>query len=672
MDSPLLASVATTVYDRLEQLGRKCRRIVRPFRYWNWIHLLRIAHAGLCLDGAVIFGSIANRIISGSMFAFLGGGLRLQYVPWLRWHSLAQPRLSLRTRLYYQLQLQQGLTTPSTGAAPAPATSAIDRHQWWWLLYTLVGGGFPFYYILHPTHPATMGGLFQRWVHPAMYWGFLSVYKMVWSTLHAVRFANWLTDPRSSRRSSHRSLQVVPIRAFHDCWSRIKRERILAFQNLRYLHQWSHLRQELADPDNQQLVKALKIENRWVALGPMGAAVQDVVDEALDRAVLRPHQIQELFRRAGHSLPHLTEVSIAMSRSLPLMALKQLLDSAHNLTYLRLDGVALSVTNIQADLVIFGQTLHGLHTTATIHCNSSSDNTVIDNDDNSSDSGIEADDNSDTCINNNNNNPLWMNRRRNLPLQLRTLRLEDCRLEQEERDPELRQRYSMDLLLTPAIFTALTPPTLLALEHLTLWVKCSPISALELSVMLSTNTSLKSLDLHMTRDKSLDDADNDDDDDDGDDNNRGEDGDGHSGDLVDWIIVPLAQVLHYSNTTLQKLSLQVAGDIAPQNNFGGSYKALLDMMKVNESLLHVDLIHSVTQRRIRIPEIDFYAHLNKLDRRAFRLDHKGCHRQKLVETIVSQKHRVDIVYYFLSLNPSLLIHGPQRRRRSHDARRKRC
>jgi hypothetical protein len=508
-----------------------------------------------------------------------------------------------------RLLKNEGRATAAIGLFhPFPWLRSMPRGsmQLWWFVYCVIGGGFPFCAVRHPMPNAT--GVFRRYVHPTLYWGLLSVYKVVWSSLQAVKVAAFLTDPRAIHANTHSKWCPWPITKVLPY---IQRERILQLQNLRYQHQWSDLQDELSDPLNQLSVKAVRIENRWVAIGPMGAAIQDILDEARELALLRPHQVIFFFNTLGTTFHALTEVSIAMSLPLPVLALKGLLESAPHLEYLRLDGVALSVHDLHSDLLAFGRALHGL-----LSSTSSSETSFVNN---------------------------------IRPIALKTLSLEQCRLENDEPDPQLRQRYTMDLLLTPVIYAALTVPTRLSLQHLTLWVKCQRISALELAVTLSDNTSLKSLELQLTLDKTPDEEDEDETDE----------------DPAEWVILPLAQVLQHRNSTLTHLSIQLPTGL-PINCY--SHKALRRMMELNETLHHVHLLQLDRQRRIRIPEVDFYLYLNRLGRQEYRLECAsggGCSNEsrqyqtkvlrRWVEILIQERRNTAVVHYFLSLNPSWLL-----------------
>jgi hypothetical protein len=576
--SPLLSSLRNAIEDTADCLYRQCLRVVRPFRYWNFQSMLKFAEASLYVQGFVFF-FISSRLLMkneggrGTTATIIS---LFHPIPWCR---------SLPPRNWEEGYVQS-----------------------WWFVYCVIGGGFPFCAVRHPMPHTT--GAFRRFVYPTFYWGFLSVYKIVWSTLQAVKVASFLTDPRAIHANHHiinkwcpwLNTKVLPS---------IQRERILQLQNLRYQDQWQDVRNELNDPHNQRSVKAVRIENRWVDIGPMGASIQDIFDDARELALLRPDQVISFFNSLATSFTALTEVSIAMSLQLPILALQGLLESAPHLEYLRLDGVALSVHDLREELQPLRRSLHGLLT-----------------------------------------NINTGNRARTL-VPLKTLKLEHCRLENEAADPQLRQRFPMDLLLGPVIFAALIAPTNLSLQHLTLWIKCHRISAIELAVSLSDNTSLKSLELQFTREKSQFNPDGDD------------DGGDTEEDPAEWVVLPLAQVLQHGNTTLTHLSIQLPTGL-PRN--GNSHKALRRMMEFNESLQHVHLLRLDQQRRIRIPEVDFYLYLNQLGRREYRLecasgggysDKSRQYQSKMlrrwVEILIRERRNTAVVHYFLSLNPSWLL-----------------
>ena len=157
--------------------------------------------------------------------------------------------------------------------------------------------------------------------------------------------------------------------------------------------------------------------------------------------------------------------------------------------------------------------------------------------------------------------------------------------------------------------------------------------------MLSQNKSLRKLDLHLTRDNSND---NNNDDDDGDE------------DRIDWVVLPVAQVLQYSNTTLTHLSIQLPTGI-PEDTL--SHLALVRMSQRNETLRSVHLIRTDTQARIRIPEMDFYLQCNKLGRRDFRLQCAAgtLDAKRWVGVLLEQRRNISVIYYFLSMNPALLL-----------------
>ena len=604
--NPFLTTLKTAIHDRCEQIFRKCRRLVKPFRYWNFLSLLRIAHAGLHVQGYLLF-CCSNRILGNGL-------LSLRSIIWLR----RQPR------------------TFREGSIQA---------AWFFFTYCFVGAGFPFYVVRHPvrarsgnptTGNTTVGGSLSEFlghrVHPALYWSFFSVYKIVWSSLQAVTFANWLTDPNNKHLLSSKSRASSSSMLLKKCdWLKwIQRERILSLQNLRYQTQLAPIRKELRDPQNRATIRALRIENRWVALGNTGSAIQDVIDEARDMPLLRPVQVVQCFQNFGRYLPLLDEVCISMSLSLPLSALGQLLELSPNLRYIKLDGVALSVHDLQNDLLEFGARLHGVRNFNGGDRSSTNNNlsrlaaaTIMDT---RTSTGANPSPNSSQSSSS-------QQQPRTL-LRLDTLRLEHCRLENDEPDPQMRTRYSMDLLLAPVLYTALTPPTCLFLQHLTLWVKCQRISVLELAVTLSSNTSLRSLDLHLIRDTSIDIDEEMDEDEEAD----------------DWLVLPLAQTLQYSNSTLRVLQMQLSTGLP---DGGVSEAALIHMMEKNETLQSVDLWRSDTQHRIRIPEVDFYVRLNKLERQKYRLD--SVTRVECANMLIAERRNVAVVHYLLSLNPSLVL-----------------
>lgn len=536
--SPLLTHIQTSILDRLEQCHRYAQRLVRPFRYWNFLRVIKISHHSLALYGLVLLW-VSNRCISHH------GG-----------HG------------------QQEAVTAGCFLRRSPLTWNQAGHQLTWLVYTALMGGFPFYAVRHP--PAD--SWFRNWAHPMLYWFFLCVYKCIWSTWHVVGIAHFVTDPRSN---------PPPSQSYRAIYQRFQRERIVEFQNLRYQHQWSSILQELHSSENQAHVKAVRINNRWVALGGFGAAVQDVVDDTLDRHLMRPVRICMFFQRLGQAFPYLQEISISMTLNLPLNAIAHLLEYALLLHYLRLDGVALSVHDLQPDLLEFGRSLHGLGG--------------------------------------------------HRELGLKTLLLEDCRLENDEPDPQIRTRYSMDLLLAPAVYTALTPPTRLCLQHLRLWVHCQRISVLELAVVLGSNRSLLTLDLHLVRD-----------------NSNNVDVDEGVEDQVEWVLLPLAQVLQQGNRTLQNLEIQLQTEI-PAGSV--SERAVVRMMECNETLLNMKLIRADTQARIRIPQAEFYLKCNRLGRRQFRLDsQQHVLGEEWVEVLIGQKRHTAVIYLFLQImDPALLL-----------------
>ena len=521
----LLRNLETTLVDRLEQGYRLAKKLVRPFRYWNLFSLLKAAEHFLYVNGAFFFLFSNRLLLRGSA------------------PSARQQRALFR----------RPASTLEEAWAPL-----------FWLIFTLCGG-YPFFTIRHPSIYAT--SWLRRRLHPTIYWSFLGAYKVVFSTLRISQAVWWLTDPRTS-----------------PSWLRwIHRERILQLNNVRYRRDWSALQKQLFDLDNKN-VRYLQIGNKWVAFGSLGSAVHDVIDEAREIDRLTSTQLKLLFGRMGSSLRKLEDVSISMTLPLPLMAVGQLLRSARNLKHLRLDGVALSVQDLQQDIVELGRILHGV-------------------------SMREAS-------------------------SLQSLKMENCWLVDDEMDPQIRQRYSLDLLLSPAILTAMTPPTSLHLQHLTLYAKCQMISALEIAVMLRVNTSLKSLFLGLRHDSDeaemLEDEEEDDD---------------------DWFIVPLCQVLQYSNRTLQKLTLHLTTGIQ-HDSF--SDRALKDMMKDNDVLQEINMIRTDQQLRIRIPEVEFYLHLNQLGRQQFRLHFDTIPKSKWINLIISEKQNTAVVYYFLSLYPTLV------------------
>lgn len=229
--SPFLMNCKIVLQDRLEQLYRKGLRYVRPFRYVNFIRILKIAHHGLFLYGVAFFW-VSNRLLGGS------GNTR-------------------STLTFFRKQ---------------PNTWPEAYAQLTWGFYVFLGGGFPFYWVRHPTRASW----FRNWAHPMFYWGFLGLYKCIWSTWNAVTIANLITDPR---RNPPPRILVSHKANFHPKWNRLwkslQQERIVKFQNLRYQHQWSGILQELNNAANQRLVKTVRIDNRWVALGGFGAAGKD-------------------------------------------------------------------------------------------------------------------------------------------------------------------------------------------------------------------------------------------------------------------------------------------------------------------------------------------------------------------------------------------------------------
>lgn len=550
----LITTVEDTLHDRLEQCYRICRKIVRPFRYWDILSLLKFAEQSLLVNGMVLF-MFSNRLLLRPSPASIRGGQQ-QHVGSYYGNSLRGALLFRRL----------------------PSNREEAKATLFWLLFLCFG--FPFYLVRHPPQrPSSSLGWFRTWIHPTLYWSFFSLYKVVWTTRKMSRVAWWLTDPQR-RRQPQRYLEYLP-----DLVSFCQRERVLQF-SMRYQSHFAELQREIFENSENKSVRCLQMENKWVSFGNLGVAVADIVDEARERERLTPQQLTSFCGRMGRSLRNLEEVTLAMSLPLPLMAVGRLLQTAPKLTHLRLDGLALSVGDLQQDIVEFGRILH--------------------------------------CVNSPNRLPLT------------SLCIEYCWLVDDELDPQERQRFSMDLLLSPAIFTAMTPPTRFRLKHLTLWVKCQMISALELAVMMRANTTLKSLSLELRHDGDETEAEEQDD---------------------DWFIVPLCQVLQYSNRTLKKLTLLLSCGIDPD---GFGHGALAKMMKYNDALQTVDSVRTDHQLRIRIPEVEYYLYLNRLRRREFRLDFDRVPRNKWVELIISERRNVAVVYYFLSLHPSLLINYQMR------------
>jgi len=516
---------------------------------------------------------------------------------------------------------------------PANLQEASIQAAWFWYTYRFftVGSGFPFYVVRHPSRCQQTGrhlGFLGTQVHPALYWGFFSIYKIVWSSLQAVTVANWITDPFTQ----HSNSRLVPKNFTCPSWA--QRERVLRLENLRYQGQLAGIRDDLNDEQNQKSIRALRIENRWVALGNTGAAIQDVIDEARDLNLLRPHQVISCFQNFARSLPLLEEVCISMSLSLPVLALGQLIEMAPNLKYIKLDGVALSVHNLENDLMEFSWQLHGMPSARCASNNNSDPNAAMQ-------LAFGNDRSTNNCLRMPPSTPqphpssVTLSRRPSRLLPLETLIMEHCRLENDEPDPQMRTRYSMDLLLNPAILTALTPPTNLMLKHLTLWVKCQRISALELAAILSANTTLESLDLQLILDRSVE---------------IEEEMDDHE-EPHDWVVLPLAQTFQYNNRSLRRLRLQLATGLVED---GTSENALIRMMQANETLRSIDMWRSDTQRRIRITEVEFYLHLNNLNRRKYRQE-DSISRSEWVAMLVQERNNVAVSFYMLSLNPSSLL-----------------
>jgi len=87
---------------------------------------------------------------------------------------------------------------------------------------------------------------------------------------------------------------------------------------------------------------------------------------------------------------------------------------------------------------------------------------------------------------------------------------------------------------------------------------------------------------------------------------------------------------------------------------GTSENALIRMMQANETLRSIDMWRSDTQRRIRITEVEFYLHLNNLNRRKYRQE-DSISRSEWVAMLVQERNNVAVSFYMLSLNPSSLL-----------------
>lgn len=130
--SPLFTCMQTSVFDRLEQCYRHAQQMVRPFRYWNFLRVLKVTHNCLAVYGLVLFW-ITNRCIS-----------------------------------HHDGHGKQEAVASGFILRKSPLTWNQAGHQLAWLLYTALLGGFPLYAVRHPFGD----GWVRNWAHPMLYWFF--------------------------------------------------------------------------------------------------------------------------------------------------------------------------------------------------------------------------------------------------------------------------------------------------------------------------------------------------------------------------------------------------------------------------------------------------------------------------------------------------------------------
>ncbi|CAB9514728.1 expressed unknown protein [Seminavis robusta] len=113
--------------------------------------------------------------------------------------------------------------------------------------------------------------------------------------------------------------------------------------------------------------------------------------------------------------------------------------------------------------------------------------------------------------------------------------------------------------------------------------------------------------------------------------------------------IPIAAALHHCNTTLQCLDVWAWGGELHSDSSRAITKVFTDMLEVNTSLKFLTFQGLDWTN----PHIDYYLRLNRAERQ--RLVRDFADRKVWVDTLIRQKEDVDVIFHFLSLNPSILM-----------------
>jgi hypothetical protein len=111
----------------------------------------------------------------------------------------------------------------------------------------------------------------------------------------------------------------------------------------------------------------------------------------------------------------------------------------------------------------------------------------------------------------------------------------------------------------------------------------------------------------------------------------------------------IAEALHHSNRTLQCLDVWAwGGELHPDSSLAIT-QVFTDMLQVNTSLRFLTFQGLDWTN----PHIDFYLRLNRADRQRLVSDYAD--RKAWIDVLIKQRDDLDVVYHFLSLNPSILL-----------------
>jgi hypothetical protein len=111
----------------------------------------------------------------------------------------------------------------------------------------------------------------------------------------------------------------------------------------------------------------------------------------------------------------------------------------------------------------------------------------------------------------------------------------------------------------------------------------------------------------------------------------------------------IAEALHHYNRTLQCLDVWAWGGELHPDSSRAITQVFTDMLQVNTGLRFLTFQGLDWTN----PHIDFYLRLNRADRQ--RLVSDFADRKAWMDVLIKQREDLDVVYHFLSLNPSILL-----------------